>query len=340
MAAPSKTITYETLQAFTKDVHDKKLVSDVQIASPLVRLMNSKKMTEDMGERININIDYRRSDGTGNKLFSLSDGLQDRDFFDDEMGTQAYVTPIWLERGILITKQQQDVNKGQAQIVSLLDRKYKFLTEQMQFGLKNATNGFWSDGTAAAGSWLGLPYYVRATGQGTNYSGAAVTGTVANIDRTDSTYQYWTYNVVDDQTTLDTWNWKKMEEMENDCTEDGSEERTPDVWITTKAIFEHIWAQAHELQRNKIRTGLAAKLGLRVITFNGKEIIWDPFCPASQMYALHTNDWEWRVFPDSNMKVMEWEQSQIKYAKQKSMIVGGQLVCTNPRRQGVFTALA
>lgn len=330
MARPTKTLTFDTLEAFTKDVHDKKLVSDAQIASSCVRLMRSRTQVRNMGQRININFEYKRADGVGNNNYTLGSGLQNRDFYDDEFATQAYVEPVWMERGILITQQEEDVNKGEAQIVDLLDRKYNFLKEQIQYGLKNSTNGFTSDGSVA-GAWLGLKYWVPDD---------PTAGTVANIDRTDATYDYWSNSFADTTTTLGTWNWGKIEALRQDISEDASEERMPTVCLTTKAIYKHIWNQTEPVLRRTPSDGLLASMGLKGIQFDDIEITWDPFIAANHLYMLRLEDWELRLFPAGNFQTRPWKDSEEKSARLKSMLVAGQLLCHNPRRQGVFTALA
>lgn len=329
MPVPSKTITYDNLETMTKE-YDAKLVSDVELASTLVRIILSRKKVGNWGQRINVPFRFKRSDGTGIQMASLSSGLLDRNTYDTETVTDSYVTPRWQFYGEYIIKQYMDVNDGNAAKIDMLEQKYAYIRDQMQYGLKNATTGFWSDGTTP-NSWLGIQYWVADD---------PTTGTVANINRADTTYQYYIRNQYDSSTTLATVDWGTLYDKVLESAEDGDESRMVDMMITTREIFMEFWKRAHELQRNTIRTGLVADLGLTHINVSGIPIVWDPFCPASHLYGLRVDDWDFKVYPNSNMTVSPWVESEGKRGKYKEMAVGGQLMCNLPRRQFVFSALA
>lgn len=329
MATPSKTITYDNLESFTRESYDKKLIQEVEYDSAITRFFMSRRVIRDWGQRMNIPFRYLRADGTTTANFGAS-GLQPITYYDVETSTQAYVTPKWTHGAIYITKQEQDMNKGEAAMISMLDEKYEYLRDDMAFAFRNATNGAWSDGSAANG-WFGIQYWVPDD---------PTTGTMANVDRSDTTYQYWARSILDSTTTLATLNWKSLEVLQNDITVDGTMERMPDFIVTTQTIFENLWAQAHDLQKNTLKKGLVADLGLHHINFNGTPIVFDVDCPADHLFMLRSKDWELRLYPNSNNMVTPWKDDDDNEAKIKKMIIGGQIVCKCPSRQGVMTALA
>ena len=329
---PTKTITYDNLETFTRESWDKKLINRVELASAMTKFLFSRRMVGNHAQRMNIPLRYQRADGGSVTKFGPT-GLQGRTYYEKETSTVGWVEPVFQSGNIYITEQEEDLNHGEAAIISMLDEKYQYLEDEMTYMFRNATNGFWSDGSAA-NAWLGIPYWVP------DDYGA---GTVANVDRTDSTYQYWAgANATnrDAATTLATWNWGKMITLLNNINGDGTKERTPDIGICTKAVYEHIWKQTEPEMRLPITTSLAAKLGLEHINFQGIPITWDVDCPASHLYFLKSADWQFRVLTRANMRVKPWFDSEQDHARLKSVIIGGQVTCLNPAGQGCFTALA
>jgi len=328
MALPSKTITYANLDTFTRETYDVGLVNEVTYATPFLAFLLETRKPGSWGTKINVPFTYAQATTTDTTVQVYGKtGIQDETFWDDEDSSEFYVEPSWIQRGVAIKQQDQDMNQGQAAIINLLDHKYDRLAEIIRMRLNGMT---WSDGSAT-NSFKGIQYWVSDT---------PAVGTCANVDRTDTRFQYFIRNIADTTTTLATFNISKLNKLYNDCSAGGGDQgRFPDFFITTQTIWEKLWDQSDTRQRLGVEDKLLARLGWKNIEFNGKPVIWDKNCPAGHFYMLRKKDWEFRVFTNSNMFVSPWEHIAGQEALGKKMRIGGQIICKAPCRQGVMTAV-
>ena len=125
---------------------------------------------------------------------------------------------------------------------------------------------------------------------------------------------------------------KAMTRMYGACTVDNDQ---PDLIITTQAIYD---AYETSLQANKRFAGSdeIANAGFDSLRFKGATVVVDSHCPAGQMYFLNTDYLDFKVHKDRNFAFEDFRRLEGSDNLQSRLFWMGQLVCTNPRMQGVL----
>ena len=332
MAAPSLSVSYKDLETMCREHIQPGFINEVTKATPFVTFLMERIETDSYGQRINVNFRHKRPDGNLIDEFGPNT-KQGTDYKRREKVSRAYVTPKWARGAIHINVQEQDMNEGKAQLIKMLEMSFEDLRDDM---VQSLSTGAWDDGTYTAdGPWLGMQYWVPDD---------PTTGTVANVDRSDTTYQYWARSIVDSTTTMSDFSPSKLNVMWGNCSAGGGDQsRFPDYAITTKAIFDYLWAQVHPSLRNSASNKIGKRMveiGLQHINFNGIPITWDLDCPDDHFYFLRSKDWRLCLYPKRNFSFTELMQLPNDEAIGKKLWLAGQIVCDAPCRQGCFTALA
>ncbi|HAI43287.1 MAG TPA: phage major capsid protein, partial [Maribacter sp.] len=109
----------------------------------------------------------------------------------------------------------------------------------------------------------------------------------------------------------------------------------PDLIITTQAIYD---AYETSLQANKRFAGSddIANAGFDSLRFKGATVVVDSHVPAGQMYFLNTDYLDFKVHRDRNFTFEDFKRLEGSDNMQSRLFWMGQLVCTNPRMQGVL----
>ena len=125
---------------------------------------------------------------------------------------------------------------------------------------------------------------------------------------------------------------KAMTRMYGACTIDNDQ---PDLIITTQAIYD---AYETSLQANKRFAGSddIANAGFDSLRFKGATVVVDSHCPAGQMYFLNTDYLDIKVHKDRNFAFEDFRRLEGSDNLQSRLFWMGQLVCTNPRMNGVL----
>ena len=125
---------------------------------------------------------------------------------------------------------------------------------------------------------------------------------------------------------------RAMTRMYGACTIDNDQ---PDLIVTTQAIYD---AYETSLQANKRFAGSddIANAGFDSLRFKGASVVVDSHCPAGQMYFLNTNYLDFKCHQDRNFAFEDFKRLEGSDNLQSRVFWMGQLVCSNPRMQGVL----
>ena len=125
---------------------------------------------------------------------------------------------------------------------------------------------------------------------------------------------------------------KAMTQMYGACTVDADQ---PDLIVTTQTIFD---AYETALQANKRFEGDAtlADAGFQTLRFKGASVVVDSHCPAGHMYFLNTKYLDFKVHSKRNFEFENFRNLEANDVMQSRIFWMGQLVCTNPSRQGLL----
>ena len=277
--------------------------------------------------------------------------------------------------GVKIPGAEELVNKGGSQVLSLLKSKLKSAEKTIRdifgTGLFNAgavSNGLTSlngVGTIAEGNYTAVDNgvgIIEDLGADTTvfHAPGQIDNAVCSYDRTlggiDSGSSTWwnaklgsfelasgdvavgsatgsiTWaNLVD--TTNGVGNISRaMTRMYGACTIDNDQ---PDLIVTTQAIYD---AYETSLQANKRFAGAddIANAGFGSLRFKNASVVVDSHCPDGQMYFLNTNYLDFKIHQDRNFAFEDFKRLEGSDNLQSRVFWMGQLVCSNPRMQGVL----
>ena len=125
---------------------------------------------------------------------------------------------------------------------------------------------------------------------------------------------------------------RAMTRMYGACTIDNDQ---PDLIVTTQAIYD---AYETSLQANKRFAGSddIANAGFDSLRFKGASVVVDSHCPAGHMYFLNTNYLDFKCHQDRNFAFEDFKRLEGSDNLQSRVFWMGQMVCSNPRMQGVL----
>ena len=125
---------------------------------------------------------------------------------------------------------------------------------------------------------------------------------------------------------------RAMTRMYGACTIDAD---APDLIVTTQAIYD---AYESSLQANKRFEGdsTLADYGFDSLRFKGASVVVDSHCPAGQMYFLNTDYLDFKIHNKRNFAFEDFKRLEGSDNIQARIFWMGQMVCTNPRMQGVL----
>ncbi len=106
---------------------------------------------------------------------------------------------------------------------------------------------------------------------------------------------------------------------------------TPDLIITTQAIFDKIWTISQTSERNTAED--MRRVGFKTVEISGVPVVVDQHCPAGEMYILNTDFLEWRCQKGKEMYLRGPFDLHLTDASAGQYIQYSNLVCTGPRYQ-------
>ncbi|MCP4527473.1 MAG: phage major capsid protein [Aestuariibacter sp.] len=321
MAIRTSTLTWDNLTSAQLDDFDTTLYDQIYNKNIILKHMRENADMYDGGVNIHIPVEYDKMPSG-----SFDKGFETITPTDTEFISDAFVKRVNYYSQIAITQSEQQDNSGKNQILDLMARKYDALRRSMEFYLNN---GLFSDGSALSSGTA--DFTTRLSGLNYWVPNLPTSGTVAGINR--ATYSWWRSQYVNEATSgVAGLTMYKIQGLHGKCT-DGVD--TPDLGVTTQLIFDKLWSLAD----TKMRLGTAetADLGYSALNFNGTPIVVDKNCPADKLYFLNTKYLKLKIHKDGDMKVGPWLQGPTQpFAFSKVLTFTGNLICTNPRYQGVL----
>lgn len=323
MALPTRTLTYDTLQSYTKDVFDGAVENEVWGVSYLSYLLWNQREKNGTGNVLPFNLEYYK--GTDDVQNVSTTNIHNFDFTKREIGTQGYFSPFLYMAQTLITKQEQTQNQGPAKIADIAEAKYNSLQNQLT---DYRADVLW-------GSTYGIQAAMDAS---------PATGTWGNIDKADSRYQYAWRHTADTTTTLAGLTPMKVQSMINTLTvgKRNANLKKTLIGVTTQAIWEKLAGQVDARQVFGEITGEGnAKLGYQNIQIAGVPITIDTECPAGYMYLFNTKYMKLKTYPDWDMTATPWMDLTVggTLGLGKVIYFGGFFKMTGLVNHGLFSAL-
>ena len=325
MSNPTKTITWDNLNSSTIGEFDRTLKDGIFNKHLLLKKLNDNKKNYSGG--VYITEPVMKAMGNGGS-YSGMDVLTPQ---DKEIVTTAVWAPAHYESDITISYTDDLANRGPAQIFDLLEAKYQNARKTMEFNMTAALFGDGVRATYGNAPIVGLKAAVAEDPTTDPSSGAY--GGITRDATTDS--DFWKNQIKDEISGgLTGLTMLKLQNLWGLCS-DGNEH--PDIIVTTQDVYDKIWSLADAKQQ--LGNEEAARLGYQSIDFNGVPLIVDKNCPDGYLYMLNTEYIYLKVHQDDDMAATPFLQGTTQLVKVKYITWTGQLVCGNPRYQGVMFGL-
>jgi len=117
--------------------------------------------------------------------------------------------------------------------------------------------------------------------------------------------------------------------------------KKPDLIITTQTLFDKVWSRVQPQQRFLDSKSPLAQVGFSGINFNGHaDMIVDNHCPSGYMFFLNTDYWRLIINRNKNFTWTPEKTPVEQDAYVRQLLVMGNLVCVQPRVQGLMTGLS
>ena len=308
-------LTYADLDAAVRKKYLPTLIDQIFIGNAmLVKLMAKTQVVFDSGLKIAQPVLYGQL--AGGSYFGL-------DPFDiTYKQTQTYAEWDWKALYVNVTIPGTDMarTEGDEKIIGLVQSKMETATMTMNELLSNMLFG---DGTGnSTKDFDGLANAIDGTTYD-SYGGIARASNAWWGGQIDSTGGAVTLDAIQNMIGLCTIGSKK-----------------PDLAFTTQTIFNKLWARVQPQQRFLDGKSELAKVGFSGINFNGHmEIIVDNHCPAGTLYMLNTDYWKLILNRQRNFYWTTEKTPTDQDAYVRQLLTMGNLICVQPRVQGVMSGL-
>lgn len=309
-------LTYADIDAAVRKKYLPTLIDQVFISNPLlVKLMATSQVIFDSGLKIAQPVLYGQL--AGGSYFGL-------DTFDiTYKNTQTYAEWDWKACYVNVTIPGTDMarTEGDEKIMGLVQSKMETASLTMNELLSTQMFG---DGTGnSSKDFDGL---LNGIDSGSTYA------TYGGISRTTNSWWASQYDSTGGALTLDA-----VQNMIGLCTVG---QKKPNLCFTTQTLFNKLWARVQPQQRFLDGKSDIAKVGFSGINFNNHmEVIVDNHCPSGTMFFLNTDYWKLVLNRNRNFywTAEKTPTDQDGYVRQ--LLVMGNLICVQPRVQGIMTGL-
>ena len=227
---------------------------------------------------------------------------------------------------VTISKQEEDQNSGETQIINLLKSKIQQAEKTYTLMFDKMLNG---DGTGNFGKDLqGIKNFLSNT--------PTAAATVGGIDQV--AYSWW-QNRQDTAAVFDINGLDKMRHVFNLCTREGDQ---PNFLLTDQTTFEAYEGLMTNLERFNFSSpgNLHGDLGFATLTFHGQPIVWDVYAEANKIRFLNTDYLKLIVDSNTDFEMTEFRVPVNQMVKTAFILFRGQLVCNNRQLQGVLDITA
>lgn len=309
-------LSIDALNALTKKKWIPELVDQFFNTTPFLNQLRERSKTWDGGPQIIVPLEYDEMLNVGS--FSGYDAIT-RD--TGEKVTAAAFDPKFNIAPVTLAKTSLAVNQGPQKVIDYAKSRVQNAMKTLR---KKMTTQLFSNGTGNSGKDItGLLAAVSAT------------GTYGGIDRT--TYTWWRANVLANGGQLRPLSTRLMRNAFT-VASDGDEQ--PNLILTTDAL----WNQYAEIAgaTATVYTSTQQKmidLGFQVLNFMGASVVHDKACPAGHMFFLNLDYLVLYVVKGWDFETTEWREAEGTPSLICEILWGGNLICTQPRRQALLKDL-
>jgi len=365
MATPSTTINWDALSSLTRDKFLPVLVDNIFNSNPLtVKLLaNAEKL--DGGRKIITPLEYAKNGAQG--FYSGYDVL-------DTTPSDPVTSGVWdwkqAYANISISGEEELKNSGDSMVLSLLKAKMKNAESSLKdlFGDKVFGTGSAAPASNEITALCGQGTVDNSTDEASesaviDYAGSSMVHAGGNIDNCVIGYNRSLGGVDSDSNS---WFESKFASFAADGTpitsnadfgdlitvENGVSAITkrmtrlygsltigndqPDLIICPQVIYD---AYETGLQANKRFESADAGLGnagFSTLRFKNAAVVADSHCPDGTMLMLNTKYLDFKVHSKRNFSFQDFQKPINQDARTAKIFWMGQLVCTNPRMQGMI----
>ena len=368
MSASSMTINWDALSSLTRDKFLPVLVDNIFNSNPIAVKMLKNAEVLDGGRKIITPLEYAKNTAQG--FYSGYDVL---DTTPSDPITAAVWDWKQAYANISISGEEELKNSGDSMILSLLkskmgnaERSLKDLYGTKLFGSGTASPGS-NEITALCGQ--GALANIDAAAESacidgddsTRHAQGAIDNCIIGYNRSlggvNSTSNTWweskfasfaldglstgDTNDTDDATFDELTNTSngvsriaaRMTRMYGSLTIGADQ---PDLIVCSQVLYD---AYETSLQANKRFVGTDAMLvdaGFSTLKFKGADVVADSHCPPGVMLFLNTKYLDFKVHSKRNFSFQDFQKPINQDARTAKIFWMGQLVCTNPRMQGMI----
>jgi hypothetical protein len=304
-------LTYGEISAITEKYFIPKCVDQIFTSNALFQRMKKGKMydTYPGGTSIMQPIVYALTTAVG--WYSGTDTL---DTTANDQITSLEFNMKMAFANITVTRQDELKNSGPAQIIDFVKAKVQVAEKTLN---KTLGDGLYNAGTTA-NQITGLRL------------ACAITGTYGGIAK--ATYS-WLQGQVDSTTTALTL--PAMETLFGLCSIDND---APSVIVTTQTQFDNFHGLLQPQERYVDED--TASAGFRNLAFRGVPVIVDNRCTSGYMFMLNEKYIKLLAHKDENFRFEPFQKRIDQNVACAKLYWAGELTCSNPRMQGMFSALA
>lgn len=329
MAQTTLSRTYGDVLSMTLDTEFEsgKLHDAIFNGFPLMRELRDRVKKKSGGARI----------GTGviNAKNTTARSYRDLDVLPttrQQMATKAWYD--WKQAAVTVSISglEMKTNNGPEEVLDLYDERIDHAVMSLDDALNTM---FWADGTGNdSKDLLGLRAIVSST---------PTTGTLAEINRANETY--WRNK----QRTGGSFASQGIADLRalRVSTSNNVPRGQPTVHFTTPDIYNYYEAIMEPRERF-IRDYRASKGAFQSadagfvdgsLTFHGAPVRWDDACPSGNWYMLNFNFLSLVVHTEADFRPTDRIPLHDQDAWLVHILFMGELVCSNPRFQGVLTSI-
>lgn len=300
-------------------------------------LMGSSKIRQDKkgGTHLEYSLEYADSDGATTEFAGTAMDMSTQITAAKALDLSTTIKVNWRNMGGVLVNRWEDVmqNEGEPKIRSLIDTKISNMEKTLKKRLNTQLLGLNNHSTDK--TFEGIQNWVRAV-PNPAYASRYTQGEIAQgeISLNSGTYNNtWWNNKMSDMTTLNVAvNLENyMRTMWNNCS-DGEE--TPDLLLTTQAIYELYEAQLGEI--HQVMDNGEGDLGFKSLRYKGAPFIWESGVLSYAMYFLNSNYLYLNFDPRCVFTLGRWKDDQNDEDQVAKVLTRGNLVCTNRSMQGII----
>lgn len=359
------TINWDALSSLTRDKFLPVLVDNIFNSNPIAVKMLKNAEVLDGGRKIITPLEYAKNTAQG--FYSGYDVL-------DTTPSDPITAAVWdwkqAYANISISGEEELKNSGDSMILSLLkskmgnaERSLKDLYGTKLFGSGTASPGS-NEITALCGQGTvdsstdeaSEPAVIDYPGSAVVHAGGAVDNTIISYNRSlggvNSTSNSWWESkfasFANDSGTITTAaSFDELSSTTNGVSKIAARMTRmygaltigadqPDLIVCSQVLYD---AYETGLQANKRFVGTDAMLvdaGFSTLKFKGADVVADSHCPPGVMLFLNTKYLDFKVHSKRNFSFQDFQKPINQDARTAKIFWMGQLVCTNPRMQGMI----